>query len=69
MFIMLMRYLIVMSYDFIPWIEIILLDGFGIVSFELKLNGCSIVTNEGVCDRFFVEYENIQLFEEMFIFE
>ena len=56
-----------MCHDFIPWSEVILLDGFGVVCFEFELNRCCVVTNKRVCDGFFVQDENIELFQEMLI--
>lgn len=54
-FIILMWKLIIMCHDFIPWIEIIRLDRFKVLCFELNLNRSSIVTNIWMCDRSFIE--------------
>lgn len=59
MLIMLMRDLVIMSHNFIPWIKIINFNWFGIVSFELNLNGSCLITNIRMSDGFFIENEHI----------
>ena len=50
--IMIVGDLVVVSHHFVPWIEVVFLEGFGLIQFELYLNGDCGITDKCMSDWF-----------------